>query len=114
MNKIGKKEKSLLDSFPKHKDYFLKQMREDSEYAQMWFNAALTEYRETQDVADLVFNLKPMIEANYTICDFAKKIGINRVTLYKIFSSKMVPSIEVLNKIFNGLGYELLLQAKKV
>ena len=46
--------------------------------------------------------------------EFAKIIGIHRITLYKIFSRKMIPSIEILNKIFLGLGYDLKLSIQKV
>ena len=84
------------------------------EYAQMWLDSLLDEYSQTKDVNDLIYNLKPLIEAKYTICEFANIIGIHRITLYKIFSRKMIPSIEILHKIFKGLGYDLKLSAQKV
>lgn len=80
----------------------------------MWLDSLLEDYSETKDVNDLVYNLKPLIESKYTICRFAKLIGIHRITLYKIFSRKMIPSIEILHKIFLGLGYDLKLTAQKV
>ena len=49
-----------------------------------------------------------------TICDFAKLVGVHRITLYKIFSKKMTPSIEILHKIFLGLGYDLKLSVEKI
>ncbi len=110
----NKKEKIILNSFPKHQDYLKQRLKEDSEYAQMWLNSILEDYSETKDVNELVYNLKPLIESTYTICEFAKIIGIHRITLYKIFARKMVPSIEVLHKIFVGLGYELKLSVNKV
>lgn len=111
---MNKKEKTLLENLPKHKNYLKQQLREDIEYAQMWLNSILEDYSETKDVNELVYNLKPLIEANYTICEFANLIGIHRITLYKIFSKKMVPSIEILHKIFEGLGYNLHISAQKV
>ncbi len=110
---VNKKEKNILDSFPKHQEYLKKHLKEDSDYAQMWLNSILDDYSETKDINELVYNLKPLIEANYTICEFANIIGIHRITLYKIFAKKMIPSIEVLYKIFKGLGYELKLSAVK-
>ena len=80
----------------------------------MWLESLLSDYSETKDVNDLIYNLKPLIESKYTICEFAKLIGIHRITLYKIFSRKMTPSIEILHKIFLGLGYNLKLTAQKV
>lgn len=111
---LNKKEKILLNSFPKHQDCLKQRLKEDPEYAQMWLNSILEDYSETKDVNELVYNLKPLIESTYTICEFAKIIGIHRITLYKIFARKMIPSIEVLHKIFSGLGYELKLSIDKV
>lgn len=111
---MNKKEKTLLQNFSKHQDYLKQQLKDDEEYAQMWLNSILEDYSETKDVNELVYNLKPLIEANYTICEFANLIGIHRITLYKIFSKKMIPSIEILHKIFAGLGYNLQISAQKV
>ena len=111
---MNKKEETLLQSFPKHNDNLKEQLKNDSEYAQMWLESLLEDYSRTKDVNDLIYNLKPLIEANYTICDFAKLIGIHRITLYKIFSRKMIPSISILHKIISGLGYDLKLSAQKL
>ena len=111
---MNKKESTLLSNFPKHKDNLKIQLKNDSEYAKMWLDSLLEDYSETRDVNDLIYNLKPLIEANYTICEFANLVGIHRITLYKIFSKKMIPSIEILHKIFLGLGYDLKLSAQKV
>ena len=111
---MKKSKKTLLKSFPKYQDSLKQQLRDDSEYAQMWLSSLLEDYSETKDINDLIYNLKPLIEAKYTICEFAELIGINRITLYKIYSRKMVPSIEILNKIFSGLGYNLKLSVQKV
>ena len=105
---------NLLNSLPKHQEHLKQQLKDDSEYAQMWLDSLLDDYSQTKDVNDLIYNLKPLIEAKYTICEFAKLIGIHRITLYKIFSRKMIPSIEILHKIFLGLGYDLKLSAQKV
>ena len=110
---MNKKEQKLLQNFPKHQDNLKEQLKNDSEYAQMWLDSLLEDYSATKDVNELIYNLKPLIEANYTICDFAKLIKINRITLYKIFSRKMIPSIEILHKIFAGLGYDLKISAQK-
>lgn len=111
---MNKKEETLLQNFPKHNDNLMQQLKSDNEYAQMWLDSLLEDYSETKDVNDLIYNLKPLIESKYTICEFAKLIGIHRITLYKIFSRKMTPSIEILHKIFLGLGYDLKLTAQKV
>ena len=111
---MANKKETLLSTFPKHQGSFKQQLKEDKEYASMWLESILQDYSDTKDVNELVYSLKPLIEANYTICEFAKFIGIHRITLYKIFSRKMTPSIEILHKIFLGLGYELKLSVSKL
>jgi len=111
---FSKKQLETLTGFPSFDDHLKENLKNDPEYADMWLNDTIAQYSETKDLNDLIYSLKPLIEANYTICDFAKKIGIHRVTLYKIFSRKIVPSIEVLNKIFGGLGYDLCLTAQRI
>jgi DNA-binding phage protein len=111
---MSKKQIELLATFPTFDEDLKEHLKNDPEYADMWLNDTIAQYSETKDLNDLIYSLKPLIEANYTICDFAKKVGVHRVTLYKIFSRKIVPSIEVLNKIFGGLGYHLHLTAQRI
>ncbi len=110
----NKNEKTLLENLPKYNDYLIQQLKNDPEYAQMWLNSLLEDYSETKDINELIYNLKPLIESKYTICEFSNLIGIHRITLYKIFSRKMIPSLEILHKIFKGLGYNLTFSANKI
>ncbi len=100
--------KNLINTFPLFDD-FLKSELNDEELRRAWIDNALKEYSQTKDVNQLVLCLKPLIEKDYTICEFAKLTGIHRVTLYKIFSYKIIPSVDVLNRIFSTLGYSLTL-----
>ena len=102
------KQNLLLNTFPDFDDFLHSELQDD-ELRTIWVNDALKEYSDTKDVNQLVLRLKPLIEKDYTICEFAKKTGIHRVTLYKIFSYKIVPSVDILNKIFSALGYNLTL-----
>jgi len=110
---MNKKEKSLINTLPKFSEH-LKDELKNPQYAQEWVKSILKDYEETKDLNELVYNLKPLIEANYTIGDFAAKIGVNRVSLYKIFSNKTKPSIDMLSKIFTGLGFELKFDIRKI
>ena len=106
-----KNKEKLLNTFPDF-EQDLKTRLKDEQYAQLWLKSAIEDYSIDKDINALVINLKPLIEAKYTICGFSKLIGIHRITLYKIFSNKIIPSITILTKIFNGLGYELTIDAK--
>ena len=60
---MNKKEETLLQSFPKHNDNLKQQLKDDSEYAQMWLDSLLDDYSQTKDVNDLIYNLTPLIGA---------------------------------------------------
>jgi DNA-binding phage protein len=106
MNKSAKK---LINTYPNHYDIVKEQLK-DPVFAREWIKGLLEDYSQTHDVNELIIDLKPLIEARYSICEFAQLCGVHRMTLYKTFSRKIIPSIDVLNKIFKTLGYNLTLQ----
>jgi DNA-binding phage protein len=110
---MNKQKNTLLDSFPSHYD-IVKEQLQDVDFAREWLEDAINEYCRTKNINELIVDLKPLIEAKYSICEFAKICGLHRLTLYKIFARKIIPSVETLNKIFTGLGYELALQFRKI
>ena len=54
---MNKKEQILLQNFPKHQDNLKEQLKNDSEYAQMWLDSLLEDYSTTKDVNELIYNL---------------------------------------------------------
>ncbi|MEK6772299.1 MAG: addiction module antidote protein [Bdellovibrionota bacterium] len=45
--------------------------------------------------------------------NFAKKTGLNRENLYRIFSNERTPRLESLVKILDALGFKLTIMPKK-
>lgn len=45
--------------------------------------------------------------------DFARKTGLNRENLYRIFSNERTPRIESLVKILDALGFKLTITPKR-
>ena len=107
------KEEKLLDSFAKFDDILLADLK-NSDFAVGYFEEILNEYHKDKDLACFLHCLKPLIEAQGNISEFSRKIGISRAYLYKIFKNKVKPELETLEKIFNGLGFELCISVKKV
>ena len=44
---------------------------------------------------------------------FAKKVGLNRENLYRIFSNDRKPTLDSLSKILSALGFKLTITPKK-
>ena len=82
----------------------LKQPSEASAY----LNTAL----EEADKQGFLLALRNVVEANGGMSAFAAKTGINRVSLYKILSSKGNPEFASLMTIFNALGIQLRLKPR--
>lgn len=110
---MNKKEKKLLDSFTNFDEILLDDLQ-NPEFAQEYFNSILNDYIRNKKTVDFLQCLKPLIEAKENISEFARKTGISRAYLYKIFKNKVNPEFETLEKIFKGLGFELSITVKKV
>lgn len=109
---MNTKKRKMIDSFTKFDDILVNDLQ-NPDFAIEYFEAILQEYRSDKDLACFLSCLKPLIEAKGSISAFAKKIGLSRAYLYKIFKNKVKPELETLEKIFNGLGFELCISIKK-
>ena len=103
----------LIKNFTDFDEIFLKDLQ-NPDFAQEYFESILNDYIQDKDIAFFLQCLKPLIETNQNISEFAKKIGISRAYLYKIFKNKVNPEFATLEKIFRGLGFELCISIKKV
>lgn len=109
---MNTKQKKMINSFTKFNNMLLNDLQ-NPDFAIGYFEEILKEYHKDKDLACFLHCLKPLIEAQGNISEFARKIGISRAYLYKIFKNKVKPELETLEKIFNGLGFELCISVKK-
>lgn len=88
-----------LDSFMK--DY----LEESPENAVGYLETALEEYENDGDVKALMLAIQRVAEVKGGMTELAKKTGLNRQNLYRIFSNQVSPRFNTLSKILNALGY---------
>jgi probable addiction module antidote protein len=91
----------------------LKESLTDPEYMEYYLNEALNAYYEDKDLDMLLHCLKPVIEAQGTIKDFADRVKIKRTYLYRIFNCQVHPEFTTLANIFEALGLEIRVAQKK-
>lgn len=104
------KNKKLIDTFPTF-DISKELINEETAYD--YLQQILTLYAE-DGREDVFLNcLKPLIKAQGSIADFAKKTGISRTYFYKLFNNKITPELPTLIKIINNLGYKITFNLKK-
>lgn len=93
-------------------DEDLIQSLKDPEYLKLYINEAFEAYYEDKDLNLLLHCLKPAIESQGTIKDFADKTKIRRTYLYRLFNCQVHPEFTTLINIFDNLGFEIRLEQK--
>ena len=84
-------------------------LKNDPEEAQAYLEVALEEFEENRDTAMLLKTLRYVAEAQGGIPTLARKVGMNKQSLYKVFSDEGNPRLDTIGTILHGLGYRLAL-----
>src|SRR3989339_63119 len=84
-------------------DYIIEKLK-DPEEAELYLNAALEDYMEDFDAAALVIVLRNLVMAQGSVTEFAKRAGINRQHMYKIFNNEVKPQFDTISEILKALG----------
>ena len=81
----------------------------DSEYAAEYLARVLAEY----DKAAFLVALKDVVEATGGMSVMAKRAGLKRPSLYKVFSKRGNPTLETLQAILEVLGLRVTIATAK-
>ena len=90
-------------------DLLKERLRQDPEEAQAYIEVALEEYEEDRDSATLLRALRIVAEVQGSIPALARKVGMSKQALYKVFSETGNPRLDTIWAILHGLGYRLVL-----
>ncbi|MDD3436250.1 MAG: helix-turn-helix domain-containing protein [Candidatus Gastranaerophilales bacterium] len=94
---------------------FLLEDFKNPQEALAFFQVAMEEFLENNDLAHFNLALDLLIKSQGSVTQFAKNTGISRTHLYKIFRSKSEPKLSTIKNILNELGYKLtIIPLKKV
>lgn len=85
----------------------------NEEFAKEYLEELFKEYLEDGNKEAFLHCLKPLVQAQGSVSEFAKKVGVNRTYLYKIFGNKISPDFSTIIKIIDSLGFELSFNIKK-
>lgn len=95
----------------KYEDYLIEKLK-NSDHAEAYLNANIEAFMEDNDIEALMIAFEHLIKANYSVSQIAKKTGISRTHLYRIFDNKTTPSFTIVMEIIKSLGFKI--EAKKV
>jgi len=88
-------------------DEYLKENLKNPEEATAFFQVAIEEFLEDNNLANFNKALDILIKSQGSVAHFAKISGINRTHLYKILNSEVEPKLSTLKSILNSLGYKI-------
>ncbi len=88
-------------------DEYLKENLKDSEEALAFFQVAIEDFLEDNNLKNFNKALDILIKSQGSIAEFARNSGINRTHLYKILNSEVEPKLSTLKGILNKLGYKI-------
>lgn len=96
----------------KHED-FVNNWLQDKDNQEIFLKDSLLEFAEDGDYSEFFRSLEQVIKARTTVKQFAETIGMQRTNLVDLLHGKTkAPTISTINKILDGLGYEIKLQPK--
>ena len=72
-----------------------------------------TSLEENSDLPETFLKAVETVAKARGFSNFAKKTGLNRENLYRIFSNERTPRLESLVKILDALGFKLTITPKK-
>lgn len=93
-----------MKAYPKYNT--LDYLRDDIELQKNYIQSLLDEYLNDNNADAFLSSLKPLIELNGSITEFAKKTGINRTYFYKLFKKEVTPEFPTIVLIIKNLGFD--------
>lgn len=98
-----------MATYRKFRDVVIERFKEDSEEAHAYLQLALEEFEEDGDTEHLLLALRTVAEAQGGVPELARRINMEKMTLYKALSEKGNPTLSTVYAILRGLGYKLML-----
>ena len=82
-------------------------LKNDLDMQKEYLNQLLNLYIEDGNIEAFLSALKPIIQLNGSITEFAKKTGINRTYFYKLFRNEITPELPTIVLIIKNLGFDI-------
>jgi probable addiction module antidote protein len=82
-------------------------LKDDIEMQREYISELLNEYLTDNNADAFLSALKPLIQLNGSISEFAKKSGINRTYFYKLFKKEVKPEFPTIVLIIKNLGFNI-------
>ena len=106
MKKAAKKKRPGVD----YRESLITDLRGDEKAQYAYLKVSL---EENSDMPEIFLKAVEAVAKARGFSNFAKKTGLNRENLYRIFSNERKPRLESLVKILDALGFKLTITPKE-
>lgn len=106
MIKLNKRQKKVLETFPKFDDLQIAQLKKDPEYLRAYVSVCLEDYSKDKNMEILKHSLGIVVRA-LGATKVSKAVKVSRTGLYKSFAPNGNPSFATVCGIFNMAGVGL-------
>ena len=93
-----------------YRSALIQDLKDNPQETEAYLQAALEAFDQDQDTAALLLALRTVTEAKGGIPELARRIGMEKMTLYKALSEEGNPRLRTIGQILHGLGYRLALE----
>jgi len=98
-----------MKKYRKYRDVVIERFKEDPQEAHAYLQVALEEFEKDGNTERLMLALRTVTEAQGGVPELARRINMEKMTLYKALSEEGNPRLSTIYNILKGLGYKLML-----
>ena len=99
----------MVTTYRKFKDMIIERFQKNPKEAHAYLEVALENFEEDGDTEPLLLALRTVAEAQGGVPELARRIGMEKMTLYNALSENGNPRLTTIYAILKGLGYKLML-----
>ena len=99
-----------MRQYRKYRDALIEDLKNNPEETLAYLEAVLEDFDKDGNTEALLLALRTVTEAQGGIPELAKRIGMEKMTLYKALSENGNPRLSTIWPILHGLGYKLKLE----
>jgi probable addiction module antidote protein len=99
-----------MKTYRTYRELAAETLRNNPEEALLYIETSLEEFEKDNNTGALLSALRTVAEAQGGIPELARRIGMEKMTLYKALSEEGNPKLSTIGSILNGLGYRMKLE----
>jgi probable addiction module antidote protein len=99
-----------MKTYRTYRELAAETLRNNPEEALLYIETSLEEFEKDNNTGALLSALRTVAEAQGGIPELARRIGMEKMTLYKALSEEGNPKLSTIGSILHGLGYRMKLE----